>query len=633
MICPNCLCFRINCADHFCGGCGHRLKQNQSARLEGDPIENPSHLGWPQPENLLPHDEKVWHGQTLVLDQLESGVDYHNRCIKQLDDGTVILSTGLAGIYLDPKTPRVIRFQAATGQSYHQPIDAFRPELEGFAGIDFGTAGSCVAVSKGGMDDPVYCVSDKSGNMITPSVIVILDDNASVIGNEALASISPDKAVWSVKRAILDGGITVDGRQYSPELLVRRILHQLLLNAAIELNALPCRVALCTPPTYLGEPRRILRQALRDATAEICGDDNLADQVRIELVDEPVASAALYVVNEADLLTEDAPRHLLVIDFGAGTLDIALLLLHERRLRPIALGGLRTFGGDDVDLLIRQQLIERCIKQGAGDPVFLRTTQEEQYHYSQDAWLQASRKTKIALSEQRQTRVLIESKHLGASQNTSDWDGKVKRQHFDKWVEQKWDDVAAQIMGVLDSAGVSAGDVSDLLLTGRSAQIPSFRARVEKLFPRRIKAVPENKLPIKTSVAMGASWLVAINHMGGHFTALTQSICPADYGLWRPTGSVGVFERLIGAGSACMNSNGFEGWASDDFAVHAGTSIQCCWVTAGTSSKYAKDHVMFDPIQIKRDADARLYVAKDGTRVWIRFTSRDATEDAELKSL
>src|SRR5262245_47157783 len=214
-----------------------------------------------------------------------------------------------------------------------------------FVGIDLGTTYSAVAA----LDDRGQPVTlpNRDGDMLTPSAVLLLDDDSAVVGQAALdvAQEQPDRVATLVKRRMgLDSfGRPVSGRELRPEALSSIILRKLVRDAHAGTGPIP--TAAITAPASLADTRR---KATHDA-GRIAGLDVL------DILDEPTAAALAYsfqrghaVPSPQSTLT-DKPQTILVYDLGGGTFDVTVVKLLPKRFQVLAIEGDVRLGGKDWD--------------------------------------------------------------------------------------------------------------------------------------------------------------------------------------------------------------------------------------------------------------------------------------------
>src|SRR5678816_4189258 len=234
-------------------------------------------------------------------------------------------------------------------------------------GIDLGTTNSVVAVMEGG--EPVV-ITNLEGSRITPSVVAFTKTGERLVGQVAKrqAVTNPENTVFSIKRFMGrkfdevneemkmvpyqvvrasngDARINAQGKEYSPPEISAMIL-QKLKQAADEYLGESVTKAVITVPAYFNDAQR---QATKDA-GQIAGLE-----VR-RIVNEPTAAALAYG------LDKKKDETIAVYDFGGGTFDISILEVGDNVVQVISTNGDTHLGGDDVDHLIMEWLIDEFKK-------------------------------------------------------------------------------------------------------------------------------------------------------------------------------------------------------------------------------------------------------------------------------
>src|SRR6516162_2733645 len=213
-------------------------------------------------------------------------------------------------------------------------------------GIDLGTTFSAIAT----LDDYGHPVTlpNRDGDMLTPSAVLLADDNTAVVGQAALdvALEQPDRVATLIKRRMGHPayGRPVAGREFRPETLSAIILRKLVQDAELRIG--PVSQAVITVPAYFDDSRR---KATKDA-GRIAGLDV------IDIIDEPTAAALAYSFQSHDarpggegLLPAGEQQTVLVYDLGGGTFDVTLVRLSQRRFQTLAIEGDVRLGGKDWD--------------------------------------------------------------------------------------------------------------------------------------------------------------------------------------------------------------------------------------------------------------------------------------------
>src|SRR6516162_1795700 len=233
-------------------------------------------------------------------------------------------------------------------------------------GIDLGTTFSAIAT----LDDYGHPVTlpNRDGDMLTPSAVLLADDNTAVVGQAALdvALEQPDRVATLIKRRMghPSYGRPVAGRDFRPETLSALILKKLVQDAELRIG--PIKKAVITVPAYFDETRR---KATQDA-------GRIAGLEVLDILDEPTAAALAYSFQPprgaADLnpdhILPDEQRTVLVYDLGGGTFDVTLVRLTQRHFQTLAIEGDVHLGGKDWDDVVVSYVAERFRRQHGDDP-------------------------------------------------------------------------------------------------------------------------------------------------------------------------------------------------------------------------------------------------------------------------
>ncbi len=389
---------------------------------------------------------------------------------------------------------------------------------ERVVGIDLGTTNSLVAFMEGGT--PVV-IPGEDGERLVPSVVAWTDDGV-VVGNAARGTLMNDSAsaVYSAKRLmgrdiadvqeelklfpfkLADGlkpgevlKVSVGGLMLTPPEISAYVLQQLKKNAERFFGG-PVTKAVITVPAYFNDAQR---QATKDA-------GRIAGLEVLRLVNEPTAAALAYG------LDKNKDGLIAVYDFGGGTFDVSILKLHEGIFEVIATGGDTHLGGDDIDNL----LIAIALDDIAGDL-------GEDVRGNGEA-VQAVRKAvieaKILLStdETATLNVLLPSGKRYLRQ--------ITRAQFEELTAGVIARTAAPCKQALKDAGLTAGQIDEVVLVGGSTRIPAVRALVDDLFELKARGKkPHTELNPDEVVALGAA--VQAQILGGG-SAATEDLLLLD---------------------------------------------------------------------------------------------------------
>ena len=397
-------------------------------------------------------------------------------------------------------------------------------------GIDLGTTNSLVAYVKDGV--PVV-VRDRGGDALLPSVVSVAEDQTVYVGREAERRLltDPGRTIYSVKRFmgkgvhdVTDearlfpfrlagdpGGIVKIGlgaREFTAPEISAFILRELKHRAEAffaeqgEVDADVDR-AVITVPAYFNDAQRT---ATRDA-GRIAGLDVL------RIINEPTAASLAYGLDKrhAGLIS--------VYDFGGGTFDVSILRVEDGVFQVLSTAGDTHLGGDDIDLLLMQQVLAETAPRDAASGSS-RTGGDIQ------AIRQAVIQAKLDLSDSEETEIRV-----GAYRR------RITREEFDTLVRPIVDRTLEPCRQALADAAINASQIDEVVLVGGSTRIPLVRRLVGELFGR----TPHSELNPDEVVALGAAVQADIL-MTGNREMLLLDVTPLSLGIETMGG---VMSRII----------------------------------------------------------------------------------------
>src|SRR5829696_6524129 len=364
-------------------------------------------------------------------------------------------------------------------------------------GIDLGTTNSVVAVMEGG--EPVV-ITNPEGSRITPSVVGFTKSGERLVGQVAKrqAVTNPENTIFSIKRfmgrrftevneemkmvpyqvaSASNGDVRVKAldKEYAPPEISAMIL-QKLKQAAEEYLGQSVTRAVITVPAYFNDAQR---QATKEA-------GKIAGLEVMRIVNEPTAAALAYG------LDKKKDETIAVYDFGGGTFDISILEVGEGVVEVKATNGDTHLGGDNLDQRVIEWIISE-FKREAGidlgkDRMALQRLKE------------AAEKAKMELSTVMETDISLPfitadqsgPKHLAL---------KLTRAKFEQLVEDLLNRTVGPTKQALADAGVSSGDIDEVVLVGGSTRIPRVQAIVKELFGKE----PHKGVNPDEVVAIGAA--------------------------------------------------------------------------------------------------------------------------------
>ena len=364
-------------------------------------------------------------------------------------------------------------------------------------GIDLGTTNSVVSIMEGG--EPKV-IPNEEGGRTTPSVVGYGADGEILVGQVARrqAVTNPENTIFSAKRFMGrrfdenkneiqrvpytvvradngDCGFEVSGTKVTPPEVSAKIL-QKLKRAAEKYLGEEVTEAVITVPAYFNDSQR---QATRDA-------GKIAGLEVKRIVNEPTAAALAYG------LDKENDEKIAVFDFGGGTFDISILEVGENVVEVISTNGDTHLGGDDLDNVVMDYLIEEFKKDTGidvgNDKMVVQRLKE------------AAEKAKIELSSTQETEVNLPFLTADAS-GPKHMNLKISRSKLEQPIESMVDRTLEPCKKVLADAKLKAGDIDEVILVGGSTRIPMVQERVKKFFGKD----PNHSVNPDEVVAMGAA--------------------------------------------------------------------------------------------------------------------------------
>ncbi len=342
-------------------------------------------------------------------------------------------------------------------------------------GIDLGTTNSCVAVMEGGKPT---VIANTEGIRTTPSVVAFTKTGERLVGDPAKrqAVTNADKTISSIKRHMgTDYRVTIDDKKYSPQEISAMILQKLKADAEGYLGE-KVTEAVITVPAYFNDAQR---QATKDA-GKIAG----LDVKRI--INEPTAAALAYG------LDNENEQKIMVYDLGGGTFDVSIIEIGDGVIEVLATSGDNRLGGDDFDQRITDYMLSEFKKtEGidlSTDKMALQRLKE------------AAEKAKKELSSATTTNINLP--FITANQDgPKHFDMNLTRAKFDELTHDLVERTAVPVQNALKDAGITASELSKVLLVGGSTRIPAVQDKVKQLTGHE----PSKSLNPDECVAIGAS--------------------------------------------------------------------------------------------------------------------------------
>jgi molecular chaperone DnaK len=371
-------------------------------------------------------------------------------------------------------------------------------------GIDLGTTNSCVAVMEG---KEARVIENSEGDRTTPSIVGFADGDEVLVGQAAKrqAVTNPTNTVYAVKRLIgrrfeedvvqrdielvpykivkADNGdawVEAQGKRMAPPEVSARILQKMKSTAEDYLGE-KVTEAVITVPAYFNDSQR---QATKDA-GRIAG----LDVKRI--INEPTAAALAYGMDK-----KRGDSKIAVYDLGGGTFDISIIEIAdvdgEHQFEVLSTNGDTFLGGEDFDKRLIDYLADEFKKdQGMdlrGDPLAMQRLKE------------GAEKAKIELSSSQQTDVNLPYITADAS-GPKHLNMKLTRAKLESLVDELIDRTIDPCKLALKDAGLSAGDIDDVILVGGQTRMPKVQEAVQNFFGKE----PRKDLNPDEAVAIGAA--------------------------------------------------------------------------------------------------------------------------------
>jgi len=364
-------------------------------------------------------------------------------------------------------------------------------------GIDLGTTNSVIAFMEGGT---AKVIPNKEGSNTTPSIFAITKDGKRLVGTLAKrqAVTNPENTIFSAKRFIGhkfdevaqeaknvpyklakrsngDVAIMVQGQEFSPQEISAAILAH-LKQVAEDYLGYPVTEAVITVPAYFNDSQR---QATKDA-------GKIAGLEVKRIINEPTAAALAYGADKKK------SGVIAVFDFGGGTFDVSILDINEGVIEVQSTNGDTHLGGDDIDNLIINYLVDTFEKeQGVNlknDKMALQRLKE------------AAEKAKQELSSLHETEINLPYITADAS-GPKHLSIKLSRAKLESLCADIFRRLLEPCKQALKDANLKASDISEVILVGGSTRIPKVQELVKEFFGKE----PNRSVNPDEVVALGAA--------------------------------------------------------------------------------------------------------------------------------
>ncbi|WP_298428083.1 molecular chaperone DnaK [Rhodoblastus sp.] len=402
-------------------------------------------------------------------------------------------------------------------------------------GIDLGTTNSCVAVMEGSTPK---VIENAEGARTTPSIVAFTDDGERLTGQPAKrqAVTNPEKTFFAIKRLIGrtfadpmtqkdiglvpykiakagngDAWVEAGGKQYSPSQISAFILQKMKETAEAYLGQTVTQ-AVITVPAYFNDAQR---QATKDA-GKIAGLEVL------RIINEPTAAALAYGLDKKGSGT------IAVYDLGGGTFDVSILEIGDGVFEVKSTNGDTFLGGEDFDMRLVEYLADEFKKDNGidlkKDKLALQRLKE------------AAEKAKIELSSATQTDINLPYITADAS-GPKHLTLKLTRAKYEALVDDLIQRTIEPCKKALKDAGLSAGEINEVVLVGGMTRMPKVQEIVKQFFGKE----PHKGVNPDEVVAIGAAVQAGVLQ-GDVKDVLLLDVTPLSLGI-ETLG--GVFTRLI----------------------------------------------------------------------------------------
>jgi molecular chaperone DnaK len=364
-------------------------------------------------------------------------------------------------------------------------------------GIDLGTSNSVVSFMEGGN---AKVIPNKEGTPTTPSIVAYTKDGKRLVGTLAKrqAVTNPENTIFSakrfightydeikndaskmpfkvVKRANGDVAFSVEGKELTPQDIGAAVLSYIKEYAEDYLGEKVTQ-AVITVPAYFNDAQR---QATKDA-------GKIAGLEVKRIINEPTAAALAYGLDKKKNET------VAVFDFGGGTFDVSILDISDGVIEVKSTHGDTSLGGDDVDQVIIDYLLETFKKdQGIdlrNDKMALQRLKE------------AAERAKIELSTLHETEINLP--YITADQSgPKHLNMKLSRAKLESLASDIFKRLAGPCKQALKDADLSASDIDEVIMVGGSTRIPKVQEVAKEIFGKE----PNKSVNPDEVVSLGAA--------------------------------------------------------------------------------------------------------------------------------
>jgi molecular chaperone DnaK len=395
-------------------------------------------------------------------------------------------------------------------------------------GIDLGTTNSCVAILE---NNKPRVIENNEGARTTPSVVAYGDEILVGAPAKRQAVTNPKKTIYASKRLIGrkfdekevqkdldlmpyeiiknkngDAWVKIDDQELAPPQISAEVLIKMKKTAEDYLGY-EVTQAVITVPAYFNDAQR---QATKDA-GKIAGLEVL------RIINEPTAAALAFGMDKQ----EKGDRKIAVYDLGGGTFDISIIEISnvdgEHQFEVLSTNGDTFLGGEDFDQRLMDYIIDEFMKESgvdlSKDQLALQRLKD------------AAEKAKIELSSGQQTAVNLPYVTADAS-GPKHLNVNITRSKFESLVDELITRSIEPCKVALKDAGVTADDISDVILVGGQTRMPKVQEAVEKLFGK----APRKDVNPDEAVAVGAAIQGAVL-AGDKTDVLLLDVTPLSLGI------------------------------------------------------------------------------------------------------
>jgi molecular chaperone DnaK len=305
--------------------------------------------------------------------------------------------------------------------------------------------------------EPVV-IANAEGNRTTPSVVAFSKTGERMIGQVAKrqAVTNPDRTISSIKREMGSNyKVNIDSKSYSPPEISAMVLQKLKTDAEAYLGG-PVTEAVITVPAYFTDSQR---QATKDA-GKIAG----LDVKRI--INEPTAAALAYG------LDKESDQKIMVYDLGGGTFDVSVLEIGDGVIEVLATAGNNRLGGDDFDTCVTKYLVDEFKRLEGVDLSADRVAMQRLREAAEKAKCDLSGVTSTSINLPYITADANGPKHMDIT---------LTRAKFNELTHHLVEKTMEPVRQALSDSGLSAGQLSKVLLVGGSTRIPAVQEAVKSL--------------------------------------------------------------------------------------------------------------------------------------------------------